>query len=186
MPPPPPPPPPLTDQDLQLYGVVVAGNVKRATVRVGGRLTSMQQNGRAFITIGEGQALGEYSVASIEPSQIVLAAQGTRQTVVFTKKNDRPAAVIVPPVIQAASTPAASPAAPVPPLAVAGQVAPMGGAAPASPAGAIAGPGSAAVTGSPAPASGNSLADAIAAAQAAARAGGGAAPAPAPNPFLPR
>lgn len=85
----PPPPPPVTDQDLQLYGVVIVGQTKRATVKVGSRFSALAATGRSFVTLSEGQALGEYVLAEIRPTHVVLSAPGVKQTVNFNKKTDR-------------------------------------------------------------------------------------------------
>ena len=94
VPPPPPPPPPLpptpvTDADLQLYGVVIVGQVKRATVKMGPRFANAATPGRAFANLVEGQLLGEFTVAEISPTYLTLSAPGGRQQVYFTKKSDR-------------------------------------------------------------------------------------------------
>lgn len=195
-PPPPPAPPPVTEQDLQLYGTVLVGPVKRATVRLGGRFASIAQGGRPYAQLTEGQALGEYTVSQIQPLHIVLSAAGAQQTIVFTKKTDRPAASLVPPVIQAAAV-SASPS-PTPTPAVAPQQAPTDTAAPntasasapapVAPAAPSAAPQATPFAnnadsgpGTPAPPP-NSLAAAIAAAQAAAAQGNRP---PTVNPFLP-
>lgn len=118
VPPPPPPPPPavVTDQDLQLYGVVIVGNVKMANVRLGQRFASAAVEGRAFSSLREGQMLGEFTLAQIHPTHVVLSAPGGQQSIYFTKKTDR------------ASGPA--PAAAVP---VAQNQAPVQGATPVTP-----------------------------------------------------
>lgn len=91
VPPPPPPPPPavVTDQDLQLYGVVIAGSVKMANVRLGPRFASAATEGRAFSTFREGQVLGEFTLAQVHPTHVVLSAPGGQQSIYFTKKTDR-------------------------------------------------------------------------------------------------
>lgn len=93
VPPPPPPPPPavVTDQDLQLYGVVIAGSVKMANVRLGPRFASAATEGRPFSTFREGQALGEFTLAQVHPTHVVLSAPGGQQSIYFTKKTDRAA-----------------------------------------------------------------------------------------------
>lgn len=101
VPPPPPPPPPavVTDQDLQLYGVVIVGSVKMANVRLGPRFASAAVEGRAFSSLREGQALGEFTLAQIHPTHVVLSAPGGQQSIYFTKKTDRassPAPAAVP------------------------------------------------------------------------------------------
>lgn len=88
-PPPPPAPPPVTDKDLQLYGVVIVGQTKRATIKVGSRFAQLDTQGRGFVSISEGQALGDWVLAEIHPTHLVLGAPGGRQTVLFNKKTDR-------------------------------------------------------------------------------------------------
>ncbi len=112
---PPPPPPPFTEQDLQLYGVAIVGADKRATVKVGGRLASLAEGGRSFATLTEGQPLGEYRVARIEPTHLVLQAATGSQQVYFTKKNDRSSSAMVaaasaPQPVQGAIEPVPAPA----------------------------------------------------------------------------
>lgn len=88
-PPPPPPPPTVTDKDLQLYGVVIVGPTKRATVKVGSRFAQLDTQGRGFVSISEGQALGDWVLAEIHPTHLVLGAPGGKQMVMFNKKTDR-------------------------------------------------------------------------------------------------
>lgn len=192
--PPRPAPPPLTADDVQIYGIVRAGAVRRAVVKLGGKFKGLVDagNGRPFATLAEGQQLGEYRLAEILPAQLVfMGGSGARQTVDFNKKNDRVAVgAPPPPVIQAAveappggAVAAAVPSVPPPggnpvqqpqaPAAAGLPVAPPGAAAPAS-----------AAAPAPQPIRGNTLAEAIAAAQAAAAQGG--QPAVPANPFAPR
>lgn len=88
-PPPPPPPPPVTDKDLQLYGVVIVGQTKRATIKVGSRFAQLDTQGRGFVSVSEGQVLGEWTLAEIYPTHLVLGAPGGKQHVMFNKKTDR-------------------------------------------------------------------------------------------------
>jgi hypothetical protein len=93
-PPPPPPPPPvpppaITEKDLQLYGVVIVGDTKRATIKVGPRFAQLDTQGRGFVSVSEGQAIGEWTLMEIQPAHLVLGAPGGRQTVMFNKKSDR-------------------------------------------------------------------------------------------------
>jgi len=102
----PPPPTPVTDQDMQLYGVVIVGAVKRATVKVGSRFASLAVDGKAFATLTEGQSAGEFTVSQIQPTHIVLNAPGGLQSIYFTKKTDRsagPGGVTAPAPVQAAT-----------------------------------------------------------------------------------
>lgn len=155
VPPPPPPPPPavVTDQDLQLYGVVIAGSVKMANVRLGPRFASAATEGRPFSTFREGQSLGEFTLAQVHPTHVVLSAPGGQQSIYFTKKTDRAAGPGAPapvaqgqapvqgatPVVQApagdpAATQAAAAAVAPPPGANVGQAAQQqAAAAPAAP-----------------------------------------------------
>ena len=94
VPPPPPPPPPtppapVSDADLQLYGIVIVGATKRATVKVGPRFASSAPNGRSFSNLVEGQTLGEFTVSHISSTYVTLSAPGGQQQVHFTKKTDR-------------------------------------------------------------------------------------------------
>ncbi|MBB6560563.1 hypothetical protein HNP48_003239 [Acidovorax soli] len=158
VPPPPPPPPPavVTDQDLQLYGVVIAGSIKMANVRLGPRFASAATEGRPFSTFREGQALGEFTLSQVHPTHVVLSAPGGQQSIYFTKKMDR----------------AAGPAAPAP---VAQSPSPVQGATPVvqAPAGDPAATQAAAAALTPPPGSG--------VAQVAQQQAAAPAPAPAPN-----
>lgn len=206
-PPPPPPPPPapaaVTDQDMQLYGVVIAGSVKRATVKVGKRFASAAPEGRAFASLQEGQPLGEFTLAQIHPTHIVLQASGGQQSVYFTKKTDRgsAASTMAAAPVQGASTapgesppPATGQASPV----ANAEAAPAPAVASTQTAGAVNPPPTASSVGSPnaanpATAGGpgtpaeinipNSLAAALAAARANASKGN-AAPSGFQNPFM--
>lgn len=113
IPPPPPPPPPAApaqvgDNDLQLYGVAIVGNVKLATVKVGARFADSVPSERSFAQLREGQQVGEFTVGSITPSNIVLRAPGGNQTVPFTKKSDRSAAIASAPAVQPVQAPSDS------------------------------------------------------------------------------
>lgn len=201
-PPPPPPPAPVTDQDLQLYGVTIVGNSRLATVKVGKRFAALAPEGRAFATVAEGQAVGEFTVAQVQPNQIVLQAPGGQQAIGFTKKSDRSAAsssgVTAPAPVQTATEVVATPQEGGP-QGAAPAAAPAGTGSTAPAAAPVAGAGSMQVnkggdTGSNAatPAApttspmGGSLAEALAAARAKAAQAGGASGRPDPifgNPF---
>ena len=198
--PPPPPPAPISTEDIQLYGVVIAGNVKRAVVKVGGNLKHLaSSNGRAYLTVSEGQALGSYIVSEIQSHQVLLSSGATRQAVVFGKKTDRP---MMPMMAMQGASPPPPPAPKNPEPASATASPPSFGGAPLATAPATAPPFVApavpvpqataspvqdpAATGAARPSgpqSGMSLAEAIAAAQAAAAQGNQP---PTPNPFLMR
>ncbi len=95
----------VTDQDLQLYGVVIAGSVKMANVRLGPRFASAATEGRPFSTFREGQALGEFTLAQVHPTHVVLSAPGGQQSIYFTKKTDRAAGPGTPPPVAQAQSP---------------------------------------------------------------------------------
>ncbi|TXH37417.1 MAG: hypothetical protein E6Q94_02390 [Burkholderiaceae bacterium] len=106
-PPPPPAPPPapaqVTDDDLQVYGVVITPQSKQATVRVGKRFAHLAPAGRSFANVTEGQPLGEFTLAAIHPDHLVLFAPGGEQRLYFTRKTDRAAGLAT------ASAPTATP-----------------------------------------------------------------------------
>lgn len=88
---PPPAPPAVTDEDMQVYGVIITGEGKRATVRVGKRFAHLAPAGRAFATVTEGQTLGEFILSAVRPDHLVLFAPGGEQRLYFTAKTDRAA-----------------------------------------------------------------------------------------------
>ena len=122
-PPPPPAPPPapaaITDEDLQVYGVVITPEAKRATVRVGQRFSSLASPGRFFAVVTEGQALGEFTLTAIHVDHLALSAPGGEQRLYFTRKTDRGAAAAV-----AAAAPVQGPTNPSPEVAANGVGAP--------------------------------------------------------------
>ena len=96
-PPPPPAPPPtpakVTDDDMQVYGVVITNQSRQATVRVGRRFANLAPAGRSFANVVEGQSLGEFTLAAIRPDHLVLSASGGEQRLYFTRKTDRSAGI---------------------------------------------------------------------------------------------
>jgi hypothetical protein len=208
---------PLGLEDIEVQGVVVLGGAKRAIVRLGVRLRPFAPGGavgRPSAVLSEGQALGSYSLESIEARQLVFVSGGNRFTVPFTRsaRRELASAQSAPlPVIQSATLPVVEPlfvpvaqSAPgaVPPQfpppassMMAPQPAPAPTPAPAQAAGLFPGGqptagNTAAAPASPAaapasPAGGMTLLQAIQAAEAARRAGQLPA-APAFNPFQPR
>lgn len=193
----------LSPADVQLYGVMIVGDYKRAILKLDGKLKHLAPGGdaRPFVTLAEGQSLGEYTLVEVQPRGVVFSAGAARQPIAFSLKTDRPAPTPLPPVIQSAIvapvevptvvpglTPVAAPT-PQAPVALPTQTAsPMAGAsAPGAQPSASANPGTSpsASTGQPAPViQGATLADAIAAAQAAAASG--TLPPTVGNPFAPR
>lgn len=112
-PPPPAPPPaptPISEDDMQLYGVTIVGPRRLATVKVGSRFAQMAPPGRAFVTLAEGQAAGEFTVQQVAADRLVLGAAGSQQVLHFTRKADRggtPVANAVPTPVQGATEPPA-------------------------------------------------------------------------------
>lgn len=113
-PPPPPVPPPappaVTDQDMQVYGVIITGESRRATVKVGKRFAHLATSGRPFANVTEGQTLGEFILSAVRPDHLVLFAPGGEQRLYFTPKADRatnPTALVAaaPPPVQGATNP---------------------------------------------------------------------------------
>ena len=100
---------------MQLYGVVITSQGKRATVKVGQRFANLATAGRSFANLTEGQVVGEFTLAAIHPDHLVLRATGGEQRVYFTRKTDRmaspatqvTAAPVQAPVQEASNSPAA-------------------------------------------------------------------------------
>lgn len=209
---------PLAPEDIQVQGVVVLGGVKRAIVKLGGRLRQFAPGaaaGRLNVVLSEGQALGSYTLESVDAQQLVFVSGDNRFMVPFTRNAPREmasAASAPLPVIQSATLPVAEPLfvpaaqptlgavpPPFPPPAasmITPQPAPAPAAAPAQAAGQFPGgptrqagntaAAPAFASAAPAaPAGGMSLLEAIQAAEAARRAGQLPA-APPFNPFQPR
>ena len=209
---------PLGPDDIQVQGVVLLGGVKRAVVRLGGRMRQFAPGGaagRLNVVLSEGQALGGYTLESVQAQQLVFAFGDNRFMVPFTRSARRelasaPSAPPVLPVIQSATLPVAEPQfipAPAPGMAAVApqfppppapatpqpQPAPLAATNPAPaqalfPGGPAQQAGNTAATPAAAPAApagGMTLLQAIQAAEAARRAG--QLPAvPSVNPFQPR
>lgn len=186
VPPPPPIPVPaaVTEADLQVYGVVVAGPVRKAILKLGPRFAGVPVGANGFAQVAQGGQLGEFTLAEVQPDQVLLRAVGGQQWVRFGIKKDRSARGAAPVALSAQPqfTPVMAAAPTTPGV-------PMVGQAPAAPGFSTGGPSAnAAPTPSP-PAAGaavpGSLGAAIAAAMAAQNTSSGTASAPAPmaNPF---
>lgn len=110
---------PIGPEDVQVQGVVVHGGVKRAIVKFGGRLRQLAPAGapagaagRFNAILGEGQAIGGYTLESIQAQQLVFVSGGNRYTVPLTRNAPREiaSAQSAPlPVIQSATLPVAEP-----------------------------------------------------------------------------
>ena len=114
-------------EDIQVHGVVVVGPVKRALVKLGGRMRQLAPGvagGRGMTVLREGQSVGSYTVESVEPQQVVFVSGGNRFPVKITRgvPREQLASAPVASVIQAPTPPAfeaapqgAPPPAPAPP-----------------------------------------------------------------------
>lgn len=195
VPPPPPPPPvptPVTDDDLEVYGVVSAGSVQKALLKLGKRFAQVPVGPTGLASVSVGSVLGEFVLAKVEPDQILLQAPGGQQWVRFSIKKERtgkgnnsagggtPSSAMPPPIAMNPPPSMASTAPIAPPF----QSSSSPVAASSTPT-SDASSNNAAATATPPPTAG-SLAAAIAAAQAAqTAAGAGVTPSipPGMNPF---
>lgn len=197
---------PFGPEDVQVQGIAIVGGVKRAVVRLGGRLRQLAPAsgaGRPTALLSEGQILGGYVLESIEPQQLVFASGGNRFAIAINRTMPREpalAAAPLPPVIQGPSPISGDAPSPAPPqapspfaaaAAAAGRgpalpnaggippPAPFAG-APGAPPPFVATPGSQPAVAPPVSTGGMTLIEAIQAAQAAQRSGQAAAPAAPP------
>lgn len=93
-PPPPPVPAPVTEADLQIYGVVVVGDTRKAILKLGPRFASVPARANGFVTLDQGASVGEFVLARVEPDQVLLQAPGGQQWVRFNTKKDRVATAL--------------------------------------------------------------------------------------------
>lgn len=101
--------PPPSATDIQLYGVINIGSVKRALFKLSPTLAGFGK--RQYVNLTEGQSVGSYQVAEIKSDQVVLSAGEARYPMRFGSKPDRsPAGVpISAPMQSAMELPAAMP-----------------------------------------------------------------------------
>lgn len=101
--------PPPSASDIQLYGVVNIGSVKRALFKLSPVLAGIGK--RQFVTLAEGQSVGSYQIAEIKADQVVLAAGEARYPLRFGSKTDRSVAGVPlsPPTQSAMELPPAMP-----------------------------------------------------------------------------
>ena len=122
--PPPPIQPPIpapavvTDVDLQVYGVVLAGSVRKAVLKLGPRFAGVPVGASGFASVSQGGQLGEFVLAEVQSDQVLLRAAGGEQWVRFSVKKDRSARG-VPASVAVASQPMVSMAPVAPSMAVA-------------------------------------------------------------------
>ncbi len=126
-PPPPPVPAPVTDADLEVYGVVMAGGAQKALLKLGKRFEGVPAGSNGISVVPVGARLGEFVLSQLKPDQILLKAPGGEQWIRFSVKKDRSGGPV------ANQTAAAQPAATFQPPA---QVPTFGGAGMPPPAGA--------------------------------------------------
>jgi hypothetical protein len=90
--PPPPPPPvsaPVTDADLEVYGVVMAGGAQKALLKLGKRFEGVPVGPNGIAVVPVGGQLGEFVLSQLTPDQILLKAPGGQQWIRFSAKKDR-------------------------------------------------------------------------------------------------
>lgn len=88
-PPPPPVPAPVTEDDLSVYGVVMAGGVQKALLKLGKRFGAVPVGPTGLASVHVGGQLGEFVLAQVTPDQILLSAPGGQQWVRVGSKKDR-------------------------------------------------------------------------------------------------
>lgn len=91
--------PALMPEDVQIYGIMAVGSFKQAIVKVGGKLKHLaptDPKARPYIQLKEGQNLGGYTLAEINPQRLIFSVGETRYQVAINKKEDRPTAPTVP------------------------------------------------------------------------------------------
>ncbi|MDD1713418.1 MAG: hypothetical protein LUQ69_09670 [Methanoregulaceae archaeon] len=125
--------PGLSAKAVQLDGVFFRGDTRKAIVRVKGQLPGADKTKpqNPYITVGEGEKLGEFQVVKIEPRSISLEKDGQTEVI---KLFDQGKVVVPPPPVPTSPTPAPAVAPPqagqAPPAGVQG---PMGGQPPQPP-----------------------------------------------------
>lgn len=88
-PPPPPVPAPVTDADLEVYGVVLAGGAQKALLKLGKRFEGVPVGTNGIAVVPVGGQLGEFVLSQMTPDQILLKAPGGQQWIRFSVKKDR-------------------------------------------------------------------------------------------------
>ena len=89
LPPPPPVPALVTEDDLSIYGNVMAGGVQKVILKPGKRFESVPIGPTGMASVYVGSQLGEFVLAQVMPDQILLSAPGGQQWVRIGRKNDR-------------------------------------------------------------------------------------------------
>ena len=84
--------PPPSANDIQLYGVINVGTVKRALFKLSPMLAGIGK--KPFVSLAEGQSVGSYQVAEIQRDQVILSAGEARYPMRFMTKTDRSVAGI--------------------------------------------------------------------------------------------
>ncbi len=126
--------PGLSVKAFQLDGVFIRGDIKKAIVRVKGQLPGADKTKpqNPYITVGEGEKLGDFQVVKIEPRSISLEKDGQTEVVNLFAEGK----VVVPaPPVPSSPMPVVAPPAPPQPVQVppAGMPPPMAGQPPQPP-----------------------------------------------------
>lgn len=79
--------PPPSASDIQLYGIVNVGSIKRAVFKLSPLLAGPGK--RQFVSLAVGQSVGAYQIVDVLPDQVILAAGETRYPLRFSVKPDR-------------------------------------------------------------------------------------------------
>lgn len=93
--PPPPPPPALTESEVRVRGIILAGSTRKALLEVlSPKLQAPPQAGkpaRPLRLVGVGDNLGEYRISQINASEVVLDAGSGTTTLPYQIVKGRPA-----------------------------------------------------------------------------------------------
>jgi hypothetical protein len=120
--------PTIGPEDVQVQGVIIVGDVRRAIIRLGGRLRQLVSGAgaaRGIVVVREGQSLGGYTLQSVEPRQVVIVSGDSRFAIPVTRSLQRdtspppPLASVIQaptaPVVEAPPQPAPAPPPSPPP-----------------------------------------------------------------------
>jgi hypothetical protein len=79
----------VTDADLEVYGVVMAGGAQKALLKLGKRFEGVPVGPNGIAVVPVGGQLGEFVLSQLTPDQILLKAPGGQQWIRFSAKKDR-------------------------------------------------------------------------------------------------
>jgi hypothetical protein len=105
--------PGLTAKSVQLDGVFIRGDTKKALVRVKGQIPGADKTKaqNPYLTVGEGEKLGDFHVVKIEPRSISLEKDGQTEVLNLFAEGK---VIVPPPPIPASQAPVAAPPQPGP------------------------------------------------------------------------